>query len=250
MAGQYTGDPLVPVIAVALASGVIAAWLPRVARRLAVVSQAAPRGSCGLCERPFAAGWRGWVRAGSACVNCPERWWAVSVAVAVASAVLCWRTAGPTSAEIVMLAAWIIIIEVGALLSLIDLAVMRLPSSLVAGLAAVVTGCAGITAWLTGDPQGVMLSMTGALISGGVYLLLALAVPSQIGLGDVRLAAVLGAALGIAGWSPVILGTLLPYVVVFPFAVAYLLRGATRKTQLPFGPFLIIGAVLARILTD
>ncbi|WP_229073382.1 hypothetical protein [Actinoplanes sp. DH11] len=87
------------------------------------------------------------------------------------------------------------------------------------------------------------------LIAGGLYLLLALALPSQIGLGDVRLAAVLGAALGIGGWSPIVLGVILPYVVVFPFAVAYLLRGASRKAQLPFGPFLVAGAVLARVLT-
>jgi leader peptidase (prepilin peptidase)/N-methyltransferase len=250
LAGPGAGFPCASMIGVVLVNGSLAAWLPRVAHRLAVALDDPPRASCGSCRRAFTAGPRGWLRAGSACPDCPTQWWIVSVAVALASAAMCWRTAGPAVDEIVMLVGWLLIIQLGALLSLIDLAVMRLPSDLVVGLAAVVGSCAAITAWLAVRPHGLGLSMVGALIAGGFYLLLALVLPSQIGLGDVRLAAVLGAALGIGGWSPIVLGVILPYVVVFPFAVAYLLRGASRKAQLPFGPFLVAGAVLARVLTD
>ena len=169
--------------------------------------------------------------------------------VALASAALCWRMAGPASAEIVILAGWLIIVQAGALLSLIDLAVMRLPSPLVAGLAAVVSVCITAAAYLAGEPWWVGSAILGGSAIGGLYLLFALALPRVVGLGDVRLAAVLGCALGVGGWGAVILGLALPYLLVFPFAVAQLKRGATRGSHLPFGPFLIAGAVLAAIMT-
>lgn len=65
---------------------------------------------------------------------------------------------------------------------------------------------------------------------------------SAVGMGDVKLAMLLGAALGwqVAG------AVVLAFLLVFPVAVVTLVRGglAARKTTLPFGPFLSLGALI------
>jgi leader peptidase (prepilin peptidase) / N-methyltransferase len=65
---------------------------------------------------------------------------------------------------------------------------------------------------------------------------------SWMGMGDVKLALLLGAALGwdVAG------AVVLAFLCVFPVAVLTLVRGgvAARKATLPFGPFLSLGALI------
>jgi leader peptidase (prepilin peptidase)/N-methyltransferase len=70
--------------------------------------------------------------------------------------------------------------------------------------------------------------------------------PKLMGMGDVKLAFLLGAGLGwgVAG------AVMVAYLAVFPVAVAMLIRGgaAARKGTLPFGPFLAVGALVILIL--
>jgi leader peptidase (prepilin peptidase)/N-methyltransferase len=63
-----------------------------------------------------------------------------------------------------------------------------------------------------------------------------------MGMGDVKLALLLGAALG---WQ-VVGAVALAFVCVFPVALLVLARGglAARKTTIPFGPFLSLGALI------
>jgi prepilin signal peptidase PulO-like enzyme (type II secretory pathway) len=63
-----------------------------------------------------------------------------------------------------------------------------------------------------------------------------------MGMGDVKLGLLLGAALG---WG-VLGAVLLAFVCVLPVALIVLLRGgvAARKTTIPFGPFLSLGALI------
>jgi leader peptidase (prepilin peptidase) / N-methyltransferase len=70
--------------------------------------------------------------------------------------------------------------------------------------------------------------------------------PKLMGMGDVKLALLLGAALG---WG-VVSAVMMAYLAVFPVAVAMLIRGgfAARKGALPFGPFLAAGALVMLIL--
>ncbi|GII99038.1 leader peptidase (prepilin peptidase)/N-methyltransferase [Sediminihabitans luteus] len=89
-----------------------------------------------------------------------------------------------------------------------------------------------------------------ALAAGGVlfsaYLLLALAGPrGGLGFGDVKLAALLGVALGWLGWGPVVVATFAAFAVGGVWAVALLVTGrATRSSAIPFGPCMVAGAVL------
>ena len=65
---------------------------------------------------------------------------------------------------------------------------------------------------------------------------------AAIGLGDVKLALLLGVALGYDVFGALALG----FILLFPVALAYVIgsRGAARGATLPFGPFLAAGAVL------
>jgi leader peptidase (prepilin peptidase)/N-methyltransferase len=69
---------------------------------------------------------------------------------------------------------------------------------------------------------------------------------SAIGMGDVKLAALLGAGLGWPAFDAVALG----FFLLAPLAVMTLIRGgmAARKQALPLGPFLACGGYLVLIL--
>ena len=83
-----------------------------------------------------------------------------------------------------------------------------------------------------------------------VFLVLALISPRSLGMGDVRLAALLGAYLGFRSWPLVYLGLLAGFLVAAVVAVVLLAaRRATRTTALPFGPALILGALLVLAAT-
>jgi leader peptidase (prepilin peptidase)/N-methyltransferase len=83
----------------------------------------------------------------------------------------------------------------------------------------------------------------GALGAGGFLLVAAVAYPGGMGMGDVKLALLMGAMLGRTVSVALILGMLLALVP----SVALLARhgAAARKMGIPFGPFLALGSVLA-----
>lgn len=69
--------------------------------------------------------------------------------------------------------------------------------------------------------------------------------PRSMGMGDVRLAGVIGAGLGWIGYRQLYVGFLVAFVVGSAVgAVKMLVRGSGRKTSLPFGPALAAGAVV------
>jgi leader peptidase (prepilin peptidase) / N-methyltransferase len=83
----------------------------------------------------------------------------------------------------------------------------------------------------------------GAVAASGFLLAAALAYPSGMGMGDVKLALLLGAMLGRNVAVGLMLGLLFALV---PAAILALRHGArARKMALPFAPFLALGAVVA-----
>ncbi len=92
------------------------------------------------------------------------------------------------------------------------------------------------------DPGGVPERLIAAAAAGGLFFLVALAYPAGMGLGDVKLAAVMGLFLGRAV-APAILAGLLAGSVVGLALIARHGAGA-RKMAIPFGPFLALGGVV------
>lgn len=98
------------------------------------------------------------------------------------------------------------------------------------------------------DPAGMPERVIAAVAAGGLFFLAALAYPSGMGLGDVKLAATMGLFLGRAV-APAILAALLAGSIV---GLALLARhgSSARKMAIPFGPFLALGGVVGLLAGD
>ncbi len=94
------------------------------------------------------------------------------------------------------------------------------------------------------DPAGEPERLIAAAAAGGFLLLAALAYPGGMGMGDVKLAGMMGLFLG-AAVAPALLIALIAGVVLGAVVIARKGARAGRKTAVPFGPFLALGALLA-----
>lgn len=164
----------------------------------------------------------------------------------LASAVIAWRVPVDPSGNGFVLAVWLVVLYAGVLLSVVDVAVRRLPT-LVIRLAAITAGTLLLMHDLFTDRPSLLGSaLLAAAALGGGYALLALATGGGPGMGDVRLAPLLGLALGAVSWSAVLVGGL-PALSARRAGRA----GTARPTDTgppPFGPFLVAGAVLAALV--
>jgi leader peptidase (prepilin peptidase)/N-methyltransferase len=84
-----------------------------------------------------------------------------------------------------------------------------------------------------------------------LYFILAFLHPGGMGFGDVKLAGLLGLYLGWLGWTEVWVGTFAGFLFGGLVGVVLLLsRRASRKTAIPFGPYMLGGALLAVFLAS
>ena len=132
-----------------------------------------------------------------------------------------------------------------AVLVPIDLAVLRLPDPIVLPSYPVFFGLLAAAA-ATSDTWGRLgrAALAGLLLLAG-YFVLAYLSPRNLGLGDVKLAGLLGGFLGWLGWPQVLLGALAGFGLSGVLAgILVVGGGAQRATAYPFGPLMIGGAVL------
>ncbi|WP_404289560.1 prepilin peptidase [Glutamicibacter arilaitensis] len=93
-------------------------------------------------------------------------------------------------------------------------------------------------------------ALLGAIILGGAYLVLALISRGSMGMGDVKLAAVLGLNLGYFSLSALFVGSVFAFVLAsLVVLVGIIARKLTAKSAVAFGPFMILGAALALLMT-
>jgi len=96
-----------------------------------------------------------------------------------------------------------------------------------------------------GDLGRLARGLLAAVAVGGLFLVLALISPRGMGLGDVKLAPTLGLALGWLSWGAVAFGVFAGFLLGGLAGLAAIaLLGLTRKSLLPFGPWLVAGALL------
>ncbi|WP_147793626.1 A24 family peptidase [Cellulomonas sp. Y8] len=186
-----------------------------------------------------------WLLLRARCRDCGEpisaRYPAVEAVTAVAFVeVLVWQGFGWSLPAFWYLAA------VSVALALIDLDVRRLPDAIVLPSYPVALALLALACWGPGSDAGgevFLRAVLGGLAVGGAYLVIFLVYPAGMGLGDVKLAGVLGLYLGWIGWSAVLVGWFAGFLLGGLFAVVLLARRrAGRKSAIPFGPFLIAGA--------
>lgn len=141
------------------------------------------------------------------------------------------------SAASIALSAALILVVVPA--ALIDLEHRIIPNR-ITSLGAVLALAIGLAL----DPAGEPERLIAAAAAGGFLLIAALAYPGGMGMGDVKLAGVMGLFLG-ATVAPALLIALVTGVLLGVVVIARKGAQAGRKTAVPFGPFLALGALLA-----
>ena len=122
-------------------------------------------------------------------------------------------------------------------IALIDLEHRIIPNRLTA-----LGALAGLVLLVLTRPGDLPEHLVAALAAGGFLLAAALAYPGGMGMGDVKLAAVMGLFLG-RSVGPALLAALLAGTLVGLLLIARGRGGEGRKTAIPFGPFLALGGV-------
>lgn len=142
--------------------------------------------------------------------------------------------------------AYLFFAAVAVVLTVIDLRHHLLPNAVVLpalgiGFLLLTLAAAGENVW-----GALLRAVLGALVLFVLYLVLALISPAGLGMGDVKLAAVLGLFLGFQGWGTLFVGAVLASVVgaVAGLAVLASRRGGLRS-DVPFGPSMLAGAFAA-----
>lgn len=131
--------------------------------------------------------------------------------LALTTASVCAALAAATGTRL-ELGVWLLLGPVGVLLAVVDLRLRRLPDALTLPLAGAVLVLLGAVAPLPEHAGDWTTALYGALALGGFLFVLSLIEPDGMGLGNVKLALGLGAALGWYGWPTLMLGTLAAFL--------------------------------------
>ncbi len=121
---------------------------------------------------------------------------------------------------------------------------LRIIPNAVLGAAAI----AGVAALALGDSTELAPHLIAAAAAGGGLLLVALVHPAGMGMGDVKLAAVLGLYLGRAVAPALLIAFAAGAVVGIMLMIRH--GAEARKRAIPFGPFLALGGVVALFAGD
>ena len=225
----------------ALAGLAVGSFLNVVAYRLPLgLSLVHPPSRCPGCERPVRPYDNipvfSWLLLRGRCRDCSTPISARYPLVEFGTAAL-WLGVALTAGDALHLVLGLLLVTVLVPVTLIDLDLRLIPNriTLPAAVAAIVAG-ALIDA---GHLPEQLIAGAGA---GAFFLAAALARPGGMGMGDVKLAAVLGLCLGRAV-VPALFAALIAGTVVGALVLSRSPHG--RKTAVPFGPFLAFGGVLA-----
>jgi len=146
-------------------------------------------------------------------------------------------------AVVLQLVAFLYFAAVSVALFLIDIDTHRLPDVLV--LPSYVVGIVlfGVVTIILGTWVDILIAIVSAVALGVFYLILALIRPGGMGLGDVKLAGVIGLFLGWIGVGSVVVGAFSAFLLGGLFSIGLMIfRKAGMKAKIPFGPWMLVGA--------
>jgi len=169
-------------------------------------------------------------------------WW-LAMSAGLVGLALGWARAGEPD-----LAAFVALGVLGTGMGYVDIRRHLLPDrftvpALLSG--AVLLGAAA----LVSHPDAATSYVRAWACAGGLlllYLVLAMIYPAGLGLGDVKLAGALGLHLGWLAWAGPVVGTVAAFLIGGVTSLGLLLAGrASRRTAIPFGPSMLLGALAA-----
>jgi leader peptidase (prepilin peptidase) / N-methyltransferase len=172
-----------------------------------------------------------------------KRWLTAATTVTAATLVaMGWRFG--LSAQ---LPAFACLALVSVALAFIDARERRLPDVITLPSYPVAAGLLGLAAVFVPGGGARLLhaaaGMVAALVFFGVLVLIS---PRGLGLGDVKLAGLCGGYLGWLGLAAFLAGMFTAWLLAALAGLSLLaMRRATRRSEFPFGPFLVAGTLLA-----
>jgi leader peptidase (prepilin peptidase)/N-methyltransferase len=195
----------------------------------------------------------GYVLLRGRCASCGARISLVYPLVELTTAVLfvavTWRLA---SWDLLgALPAYLYFTAISVALTVIDLRVRRLPNATVLPSYPVVLALLVLSAAIDGDWAALVRSLIGGAVLFGFYFLLAFIYPAGMGFGDVKLAGIIGGVLAYLSWGTLVIGTFAGFFLGAVAGLALMaVKRAGRKTAIPFGPWMLAGAMVAIFAAD
>ncbi|MDH6134975.1 leader peptidase (prepilin peptidase)/N-methyltransferase [Kitasatospora sp. MAA4] len=185
---------------------------------------------------------RRWLPATGRCPGCGRQSGPGPLTVELVAAAVGAAVGSAAPWPLLPLLAWIALL--GVVLGFVDVAVHRLPDALTLRLALGVAVLLPVAALLDHRPGVLLRCLLAAAVLGVVYGALAMLGP--MGLGDAKLAPVLGALLAWYGWRTVFSGVFTGFLLGALWGLALLVtRRARARDPIPFGPCMLLGALVA-----
>ena len=166
------------------------------------------------------------------------------ITTAILTGVLCAAFAFRLGSEPGLLA-FMLLAVLGVQLARIDISLHLLPnplvlSLLVGGLICLLAAAAGGQVW-----TDLVRATASSAILFVTYMVLALISPNGMGMGDVKFAAPVGLYLGYLGWSQLLYGGLLGFILNGMVTLLFVRRNrAERPSEVPHGPTMLAATVV------
>jgi len=206
-----------------------------------------PRSRCPHCETPIKpydnVPVLSWLALRGKCRSCGARISARYPLVELGTGVLCALVVvakGPDEDALLGLVLVLLLVPV----TLIDLEYRIIPNTLM-----IIGAVIAPTIVLLTVPDDILEYLIASVAAGAFFFVFAFAYPRGMGMGDVKLAAVLGLFLG-RSVGPAIFIALVTGTLVGALVIARKGVQEGRKTAVPFGPFLALGGVVALFAGD
>lgn len=177
--------------------------------------------------------------------NRPRLRWQTAIGSAFAAGLIGGATGLPLAPALLPL------VPLGMTLAVIDLHTRLLPRILVLPGTAYLLTALSLVSIIRNESQDLIRGLIGLVLARTLFWLMWRINAAGMGFGDVRLAALVGLALGYLGWSQLLLGVYAGFLLLgvpgFSYAVIKRDRGYLRLA-VPFGPFMLAGAVVGIVL--
>lgn len=205
-----------------------------------------PPSACPSCKAPIRNRHNvpvlGWLLLRGKCFDCREpisaRYPLVEAGTGLVFALVALRL-GADEEGLRLLPAYLTFAAVGIALALIDLDVKRLPDQIVLPSYVVLAGLLAIG----GDGGALLRAAEGAAVLFAFFFIVWLIAPGGMGFGDVKLSGIVGGMTAYLTWGTFLVGAFMGFLLGAVAGVLLMAGGkAGRKTAVPFGPFMILGA--------
>ncbi|HEX2901861.1 MAG TPA: prepilin peptidase [Jatrophihabitans sp.] len=246
------------IAATALLGLAIGSFLNVVIYRLPLgMSLSRPASACPSCGNPIRKRHNvpvlGWLLLRGRCADCSApisaRYPTIEALTAVLFVACAWRIA--QLHLLPALPAYLIFAAIAVALSMIDVDVHRLPNGIVLPAYPVLGMALTLAAVILDQPGALLRAAICGMSLFLLYFILAFINPKGMGFGDVKLAGLIGGMLGFLSYQAFAVGACAAFLIGGCFGIfAMLAAGRSRKSALPFGPFMLSGAFLAVFLAD